>query len=107
MNPVAAKGTNPAPATAAANNPAAAAPVPTADSKNLAAVREPSTLLAWDEVQAVQISEPLTIPDDAFVLFDGETPPQVKWAPPVAALLGLFILLNLYYLARLRSRPEE
>lgn len=82
-------------------------PAPAADSKVLAAVREPSTLLAWDEVQAVQVSEPLTIPDDAFVLFDGETPQQVKWAPPVAALLGLFILLNLYYLARLRSRPDE
>ena len=70
-------------------------------------MREPSTLLLWNEVQAVQVSEPLTIPEDAFVLFDGETPQQVKWAPPVAALLGLFVLLNLYYLARLRSRPEE
>ncbi len=58
-------------------------------------------------MQAAQVSEPLSIPDDAFVLFDGELPKQLQWAPPVAALLALFILLNLYYLVRLRTRPDE
>lgn len=88
----------PAPPTAAA---------PTADSKLLLALREPTTFLSWNEVQAAQVSEPLSIPDDAFVLFDGELPKQLQWAPPVAALLALFILLNLYYLVRLRTRPDE
>ena len=73
----------------------------------LTAVREPSTLLLWNEVQAVQVQRAADHSEDAFVLFDGETPQQVKWVPPVAALFGLFVLLNLYYLARLRSRPEE
>ena len=41
------------------------------------------------------------------MLFDGETPKQVQWAPPIAGLLALFILLNIYYLIRLRTRPED
>jgi len=77
------------------------------DNKLLTAIREPLTVLSWNEVQAVQVSEPLTVPEDAFVLFDGETPKQVQWAPPIAGLLALFILLNIYYLIRLRSRPED
>lgn len=106
-NPTVAPQPTPAAAPAATATSSPAPPAAAVDSKLLTAVREPSTLLLWNEVQAVQVSEPLTIPEDAFVLFDGETPQQVKWAPPVAALLGLFVLLNLYYLARLRSRPEE
>jgi len=82
-------------------------PVQPTDNKLLTAIREPLTVLSWNEVQAVQVSEPLTVPEDAFVLFDGETPKQVQWAPPIAGLLALFILLNIYYLIRLRSRPED
>jgi len=88
--------------------PAPTVPVaPSVDSELLLAVREPTTLLTWNEVQAAQVSEPLTIPDDAFVLFDGEQPRQLQWVRPVAALLVLFILLNLYYLIRFRPRPDE
>jgi len=98
----------PSPA-AAVGTTASAAPTTAsaADNKLLTAIREPLTVLSWNEVQAVQVSEPLTVPEDAFVLFDGETPKQVQWAPPIAGLLALFILLNIYYLIRLRTRPED
>lgn len=86
---------------------AATAPAATVDGKLLQAIREPTTLLSWSDVQAVQVSEPLRVPSDAFVLFDGEAPKQLQWAPPVAVLLALFVLLNIYYLIRLRPRAGE
>lgn len=109
-SPAAAGSVSPTAPTAAATpdaGTAQAAQPAAVDSKLLQAIREPTTLLSWNEVQAVQVSEPLRIPSDAFVLFDGETPKQLQWAPPVAALLALFVLLNIYYLIRLRSRPGE
>ena len=73
-------------------------PVQPTDNKLLTAIREPLTVLSWNEVQAVQVSEPLTVPEDAFVLFDGETPKQVQWAPPIAGLLALFIPVSYTHL---------
>lgn len=104
--PTAAVGPDGGTATAQAPVAAQTATAPV-DGKLLQAIREPTTLLSFGEVQAVQVSEPLRVPSDAFVLFDGESPKQLQWAPPVAVLLALFALLNVYYLIRLRSRSGE
>jgi hypothetical protein len=49
--------------------------------------KEPNTLLLWEQVQAVQVSEPLTVPADALLLVDGEAPKALFYVLPLAALL--------------------
>jgi len=99
--------TAPAVAPPATATPGPSTPAATGFAKLLAPVSQANTLLPWSSIQAIQINEPLLIPSDGFVLFDREEPQQTKWAIPVSVLLGLFVLLNLYYLLSLRSRRGE
>jgi hypothetical protein len=71
----------------------------------LTAQKEPNTLLLWEQLQAVQVSEPLTVPADALLLVDGEAPKSVSYTLPVALLLLLFMGFNVWYL--LRSLRKE
>lgn len=85
----------PAPGQASATPPPA-----DATSKLLVPIKEQATLLSWEQVQSVQISEPLTVPTDAFLLLDGEAPAGLMWTLPVALLLLCFIGFNVWYLLR-------
>jgi hypothetical protein len=62
--------------------------------------KEPATLLLWEQVEVVQISEPMTVAADALVVVVGETPKGVFWTLPMAGLLLLCFLFNLWYLAQ-------
>lgn len=74
--------------------------------RQLVPQKEPSTVLLWDQVQAVQVSEPLTVPSDALLLLGGEAPKAVTWTLPLAFLLLLFMGWNVWYLIRsLRRQP--
>jgi hypothetical protein len=74
--------------------------------RQLVPQKEPSTVLLWEQVQAVQVSEPLTVPSDALLLLDGDTPKAVTWTLPLAFLLLLFMGWNVWYLIRsLRRQP--
>lgn len=75
-------------------------PVAGSPELHLGAQKEPSTLLLWEHVQAVQVSEPMTIAPDALVLMDGETPRSVFWTLPMALLLLLCAGFNVWYLLR-------
>lgn len=103
----------PAPAVApggTAQAPAAAATPPAAPetAKLLAPIKEQATLLGWDQVQAVQLSEPLTVPSDALLLLDGEAPSGAMWTLPIALLLLLFVAFNVWYLLRaIGQKPGE
>lgn len=93
-----------------AQAPAAAASLPAATetAKLLVPIKEQATLLGWDQVQAVQLSEPLTVPSDALLLLDGESPSGVMWTLPIALLLLLFVAFNVWYLLRaLGQKPGE
>lgn len=95
-------GTTQAPA--AATSPAAS----TETAKLLVPIKEQATLLGWDQVQAVQLSEPLTVPGDALLLLDGESPSGAMWTLPIALLLLLFVAFNVWYLLRaLGQKPGE
>ncbi len=89
----AAAGTAP---TAGAEPPAAAPP----GTQQLAPQKEQTTVLLWEQVQAVQVSEPLTVPADAWLILDGESPRSALWTLPVSALLALFMAFNIWYLLR-------
>jgi hypothetical protein len=96
----------PAPAAPAATPPggatptaAPAAPAP-AGPRLLTPQKEQTTVLLWEQVQAVQLSEPLTVPADAWLIADGESPRSALWTLPVAALLLLFMAFNVWYLLR-------
>lgn len=98
-----------APTGAAATPPAAAAAgAPAAEPagpRQLVAQKEPSTLLLWEQIQAVQVSEPLNVPADAMLLVDGDDPKSLGWTLPMAGLLVLFMAFNVWYLIRsLRNR---
>ena len=67
--------------------------------------KEPSTLILWEQLEAVQIQEPMNVAPDALVLVDGETPKSVFWTLPMTALLLLCGLFNLWYLAQALRRP--
>lgn len=62
--------------------------------------KEQTTVLLWEQVQAVQVSEPLTVPADAWLILDGESPRAVLWTLPVSGLLLLFMAFNIWYLLR-------
>ena len=85
------------PSTAAAPTEPGKAVTPVVE---LSALREPTTVLPWGQIQSAQISEPLHISDNALVLSDGETPASQRWTLAVAGLLGLCALFNLWYLRR-------
>ncbi|HNN96346.1 MAG TPA: hypothetical protein PKI03_28920, partial [Pseudomonadota bacterium] len=57
--------------------------------------KEPATLLLWEQIEVVQISEPMTVAGDALVVVVGETPKSVFWTLPMAGLLLLCFLFNL------------
>lgn len=81
---------------AGAEPPAAAPP----GTQQLAPQKEQTTVLLWEQVQAVQVSEPLTVPADAWLILDGESPRSALWTLPVSALLALFMAFNVWYLLR-------
>jgi hypothetical protein len=56
----------------------------------------------WADVKSVSVSEPIVIPDDAFVLLEGDAPGRFLWAPLVAALMLAFMAFNVWYLSRRR-----
>jgi hypothetical protein len=88
--------------------PAANPPVAPETAKLLVPIKEQATLLGWDQVQAVQLSEPLTVPSDALLLLDGEAPSGAMWTLPIALLLLLFVAFNVWYLLRaLGQKPGE
>lgn len=90
------------PAVADATKPAAPAPTPVL----LLPQKDPATLILWEQLEAVQIHEPMNIAADALVLVHGETPKSVFWTLPMAGLLLLCALFNAWYLARaLRRSP--
>ncbi len=86
-----------------------------ATGKGLVAIRPPAgepVLLPFGDgigitIQAVQISEPLNIPEGALVLVGGETPSGVRWTLPIGTLLLLFMGFNLWYLGRSFSEWRE
>ena len=67
--------------------------------------KEQTTVLLWEQVQAVQVSEPLTVPADAWIVIDGESPRSAVWTLPVSALLLLFMAFNIWYLLRSLRKP--
>lgn len=67
--------------------------------------KDPATLLLWEQIEVVQISEPMTVAGDALVVVVGETPKSVFWTLPMAGLLLLCFLFNLWYLAQALRRP--
>ena len=71
----------------------------------LAPQKEQTTVLLWDQVQAVQVNEPLTVPADAWLILDGESPRSALWTLPVSVLLALFMAFNIWYLLRSLSKP--
>jgi hypothetical protein len=73
----------------------------------LGAQKEPSTLLEWEQVQAVMVSEPLVVPEGALLLVDGETPRAEVYTLPIGALLILFMAFNIWYLLRSFRRPPN
>jgi hypothetical protein len=76
----------------------------TADALLLVPQKEPNTLLLWEQLQAVQVSEALSVPADALLLVSGETPSTVSYTLPLAMLLLLFMVFNIWYLARALRR---
>ena len=68
--------------------------------------KEPSTLILWEQLEAVQIHEPMNVAADALVLVHGETPKSVFWTLPMAALLVICALFNLWYLVRALRRAS-
>lgn len=97
---------------AAAGAPAGAAPAadpePTAAParpRQLTPQKEQTTVLLWEQVQAVQVNEPLTVPADAWLILDGESPRSALWTLPVSVLLALFMAFNIWYLLRSLSKP--
>jgi hypothetical protein len=93
-----------APAPTATAQAGAAPAAADATSKLLVPLKEQATLLSWEQVQSVQISEPLTVPPDAVLLLDGEVPAGSMWTLPVALLLLCFIGFNVWYLLRSLSQ---
>lgn len=89
-------------APAVTEKPAAAS----AESKLLLPIKGQSTQLLFEQIRAVQITEPLTIPANAFAILDGETPREKVWTLPLAAVLALFLLFNVWYLARSLKKRE-
>lgn len=80
--------------------------VAAAGPRQLVAQKDPTTLLLWEQVQAVQVSEPLSVPADALILIEGEAPRALAWTLPLAVLLLLFMAFNVWYLFRsLRRQP--
>lgn len=108
VNPAPAEAPPVAPAGSTATAPAAAAPAAApepAGPRQLVAQKDPSTLLLWEQIQAVQVSEPLNVPADALLLVDGDDPKGLGWTLPMAGLLALFMAFNVWYLIRsLRHR---
>jgi hypothetical protein len=86
-------------------DPAAPAAAPTSVA-TLLPQKDPSTLLLWEQIEVVQISEPMTVAADALVVVVGETPKSVFWTLPMAGLLLLCFLFNLWYLAQALRRPN-
>lgn len=89
----------PAPAAAPAAAPPAVAAMP-----QLVPQKEQTTVLLWEQVQAVQVSEPLAVPQDAWIILDGESPRSLLWTLPVSALLLVFMAFNIWYLIRSLSK---
>lgn len=86
-------------------DPAVAPAAPTSVA-TLLPQKDPSTLLTWEQIEVVQISEPMTVAADALVVVVGETPKSVFWTLPMAGLLLLCFLFNLWYLAQALRRPN-
>jgi hypothetical protein len=82
-------------------------PDPQAPARLVPAPPALETLLPWQEIESVQISEPLRLPDDAYVLLEGETPARARYALGLAALLILFIGFNLWYLWRSLAKTQD
>lgn len=73
--------------------------------RQLVAQKDPSTLLLWEQIQAVQVSENFKVPSDALLLMAGETPKTQFYTLPLSALLLLFMSFNVWYLRRSWRRP--
>jgi hypothetical protein len=56
----------------------------------------------WARVQTANVSSPIVVPADAFVLVEGEAPGRFMWVPLLMAVLVAFAVFNLWYLARAR-----
>jgi len=102
--PASAAPAQPAEAAAPTGAAPAASPEP-AGPRQLAPQKEQTTVLLWEQVQAVQVNEPLTVPADAWLILDGESPRSALWTLPVSALLALFMAFNIWYLLRSLSKP--
>lgn len=106
--PASAAPAQPAEAAAPTGTAPAASPEPAAapaGPRQLAPQKEQTTVLLWEQVQAVQVNEPLTVPADAWLIIDGESPRSALWTLPVSALLALFMAFNIWYLLRSLSKP--
>ena len=70
------------------------------DALTLAGVKYP-----FANVRSAQLAAPLDIPTHgAWMLLEGELPAELRWAPLVAGVLALFLLLNVFLLARALRR---
>lgn len=99
----------PAPAAPPAGTPAppAASPPPAStEPRLLVAEKDQNTLILWEHVQSVQVTEPLGVPADAWVVIDGETPRSQLFMLPLGALLVLFMAFNVWYLLRSLRKGE-
>lgn len=61
-----------------------------------------SRTATWADVKSVSVAEPIVIPEDAFVLLEGDAPGGFLWAPLIAALMLAFMAFNVWYLSRRR-----
>lgn len=58
------------------------------------------TRIPWSDVESVQLAAPVEIPADAWIVVENERPHDFAWAPPLVALLVLFMAFNGWLLTR-------
>jgi hypothetical protein len=61
--------------------------------------------LPWPRIASIQVSSPIAIPADAWLLVEGEAPGDFRWVLAIDALVALFILFNVFVLVRTLRRP--
>lgn len=69
--------------------------------------------LPWSQIASIQVSAPIEIPHDAWIVVENETPADFVWVPALAGVLILFLAFNLWLVLRTiragragRAQPE-
>ena len=76
------------------------------EGNQLVSRNSPSTTLPWSRVASVQIAAPVAIPEDAWIIVEGDRPEQHQWVLLVNGLLILFLAFNGWLLFRILRAPK-